>query len=198
MVSLSEKRAFTLVELLIVAALIALLTVVALPAITSAAGGSKLTRAGQMVADQFALARQEATGKNREVQVRFVWLDEAPAGYKGVQLWAPLAKDVTDYRPIDRIAWLPEGTMISSEVKWSPLIASPMIPPTTGVFPGRGSLKYCGFRFRPGGSTDLSFDSSANFVTVVQIKDASSTTVPANYMTVQVDPVNGRTRTYRP
>jgi uncharacterized protein (TIGR02596 family) len=191
-------RAFSLIELLVVIFLIALLTTLAVPTITSVAGGTSVTRAGQLVADQFALARQDATGKNREVQVRFVWKDEVPAGYKGVQLWAPSAQDVMDYRPISRIAWMPEGTMISSDAALSPLINHPTIPETNEVFPGRGPTKYCGFRFRSSGSTDLNFNSSSNFVTVLQNKDAPASGVPANYAVVQVDPVNGRVRTYRP
>lgn len=194
----SGNRAFTLVELLVVVAIVAVLSVLALPAVTSVTNGTALTRAEHLVADQLAQARQEATGKNREVQVRFVWKDGAPAGYRGVQLWAPSAKDVTDYRPVSRIAWLPDGTLISSVAQMSPLVGSPTIPETNAEFPGRGSTRYCGFRFRSGGGTDLSFNSSSNFVTVVQDKDAAVTTAPKNYAVIQVDPVNGRIRTYRP
>jgi uncharacterized protein (TIGR02596 family) len=193
-----KLRAFSLIELLVVVAIIATLSVLAVPAITSVASGTSLARGGQLVADQFALARQEATGKNREVQVRFVWKDGAVSGWRGVQLWAPSANDVTDYRPVGRIAWLPEGTLVSGVAAMSPLIGSPTIPETNGDFPGRGPTKYCGFRFRPGGGTDLNFNSSSNFVTVVQDRDASVATAPANYAVIQVDPVNGRTRTYRP
>lgn len=191
-------RAFTLTELLVVVAIIALLTVLAMPAITSVTGGTALTRAGQTVADQFVLARQEATGKNRDVQVRFVWKDGAPAGWRGVQLWAPSANNVTEYRPVSRIAWLPEGTLLSEVDKMSPLLAGATIPETNGVFPGLGTTKYCGFRFRAGGGTDLTFNSSSNFVTVVRDRDASVTTAPANYAVIQVDPVTGRTHSYRP
>ncbi|CAN5496575.1 hypothetical protein BH09VER1_BH09VER1_42920 [soil metagenome] len=189
---------FTLLELLVVMAIIALLTVLTLPAISNISKGTSMTRAGQVVADQFVLARQEATGKNRDIQVRFVWKDDAPSGYKGIQLWAASAYDVTDYRPITRITWIPDGMLMSSQPVLSPLLASPTIVETNGVFPGRGNTKYCGFRFRSGGGTDLNFNSASNFITIVNEKDAAAGTAPANYAVIQVDPVNGRSHTYRP
>jgi len=193
-----HSPAFTLVELLVVVALVAFLMAVALPAITNVMKGATLTRAGQLVADHLALARQEASGKNREVQVRFVWKDGSPAGYRGVQLWATDPRNIREYRPITRIAWMPDGTLISPAAGLSPLLDHPTIPETNGEFPGRGLTKYCGFRFRSGGGTDLTFNSTANFLTVVPDRDSARTDAPANYTVVQVDPVNGRVRTYRP
>ena len=193
-----RRRAFSLVELLVVVAMVALLSVLVLPSITSVTRGTALTRGGQIVSDQFALARQEAMAKNREVQVRFLWKDGAPAGWRGVQLWAATPTDVTDYRPISRVAWLPEGTLVSGVATMSPLIGRPTIPDTNGEIPGRGLTRYCGFRFRAGGGSDLGFNTSSNFVTVVRDQDASATVAPANYVVVQVDSVNGRVRSYRP
>lgn len=193
-----KKRAFSLVELLVVVAIIATLSVLAVPAITSVTKGTALTRATQVVADQFTLARQEATGKNRDVQVRFIWKSGQPDGWRGVQLWAASPNDVTDYRPVGRITWLPDGTLISGVSTMSPLMAAPTMPVTNAAFPGRGSTRYCGFRFRAGGGTDLSFNTISNFVTVVYDHDATASTAPANYAVVQVDPVNGRVRSYRP
>lgn len=190
--------AFSLIELLVVVGLIALLSVFAIPALSGILGGSDVTRAGQLIADQFALARQEAAGKNSEVQVRFVWKDDDTPGYRGVQLWQPSPTNVMEYRPITRIAWMPEGTLISSISALSPLINHSTIPETNGVLSGIGTAKYCGFRFRAGGSTDLIVNSTNNYLTVVLGRDASNASLPTNYAVVQVDPVNGRARTYRP
>jgi uncharacterized protein (TIGR02596 family) len=191
-------RAFSLLELLVVVAIIGGLSVLAIPALTSVAAGTDLTRGGQLVADQLILARQEATGKNRDVQVRFVWRDDVLSGYRGVQLWAPSRNDITTYLPVSRIVWMPEGTLISSATDLSPLVADPSILEATTNFPGRGPTKYCGFRFRPGGGTDLNFNSTSNYLTVLRGTEADATTAPANCAIIQVDPVNGHVRTYRP
>lgn len=192
------KSAFSLVEMLVVVAIIAILGAIVLPGFTSVAAGSNLTRAERAVADQMALARQEAAGRHREVQVRFLWRSDSPEGYRGIQLWVPTPRDVTRYVPYSRTVWLPDGTLLSSSTALSPLLAAATIPETTTNLPGLGSTKFTGFRFRPGGATDLPFHSSSNFVTVVRESDASATAPPANFAVIQLDPVNGRVRTFRP
>jgi hypothetical protein len=51
--------------------------------------------------------------------------------------------------------------------------------------------------FRPRGSLDLNIQSNW-FATVVLQRNASNTTAPANFATIQVDPVNGGLQIYRP
>jgi uncharacterized protein (TIGR02596 family) len=194
----SSRHAFSLLELLAVIAIVAVLSVLVVPSFTHIAAGNALTRGAQVVADQVQLARQIAAGRNRDVQVRFVWRDDEPAGYRGVQLWSSSPTNVTEYVPLSRIAWLPEGTLISSSAELSPLIAHSPIPETTADFPGRGPTKFCGFRFRASGRTDLNFNSANDYVTVVRGADAEATAAPPNCAIVQVDPVNGHVRTYRP
>jgi uncharacterized protein (TIGR02596 family) len=189
---------FTLIEMMVVMAVMVVLIAVSLPALKTVVMGTSLTQAGHLLSDQFQLARQEAAGRNREVQVRLVWTGSEPAGYRGIQLWASSLDDVTLIEPIAKMVLLPQGTLISSNTMLSPLLAHATISETNAVFPGRGMTKYCGYRFRPGGETDLPFNSSDNFLTVVQNKDAAATAAPPNFYVVQVDPVNGRTRSFRP
>ena len=65
------SRAFSLVELLVVMAVIAIVAGFAVPAVTTMLKGSQLTQGSQMVVDQIALARQTALSRNRSVEVRF-------------------------------------------------------------------------------------------------------------------------------
>lgn len=61
---LSSKAGFSLVELLVVIAMIAILTATTGPALLSSQRSSKLTDAGNRLADMAALARQSALSRN--------------------------------------------------------------------------------------------------------------------------------------
>ena len=81
------RRGFSLVELLTVMCIIIIITAVAIPAFNSITSGSNLNRAGQLISDQISLARQEATSKNRDVQVVFYNLTDGPTqGWRGIKL----------------------------------------------------------------------------------------------------------------
>jgi uncharacterized protein (TIGR02596 family) len=62
---------FTLVELLVVLAVIAIVATLAVPGINSALKGSQLDQAGQMVHDQLNFYRQYAVANNVTVEARF-------------------------------------------------------------------------------------------------------------------------------
>ncbi|XHR29726.1 MAG: Verru_Chthon cassette protein D [Chthoniobacteraceae bacterium] len=193
------KTGFTLIEILVVMAIMSLMMALVVPAFQGVAKGTGLTRGGQMVADQFALGRQMAVCRNTEVEVRFVWNRNA---YGAVQLWAPSSKNSATLVPITRMETLPAAVAIANTAVLSPLISgtagTPTIAETQGVFPSLGSVKYCGFRFRAGGMTDLAYDSTSNYVTITSLRECGNTSLPVNYCIVQVDPLSGRTRTYRP
>lgn len=194
MVRMKKIHGFSLMEILVAIAVIVILLALVVPAARDGAMGSAITRGGQMVTDQFALARQEATGKNRDVQVRFLQM-EGESGYRGIQLWGQSPTDLTIYRPIGRMQSLPDGTAIASAASLSPMITSPSL---SSVTPSNGELPYVGFRIRPGGGTDLKFDGSNSYLTIVRTREVDASGLPKNYAMVQIDPVNGRHRIYRP
>ena len=68
---LSNARAFSLVELLVVISVIAIIAGFAVPAVTTMIRGSALAQGSQNIADQIVLARQLALSRNRSVEVRF-------------------------------------------------------------------------------------------------------------------------------
>jgi hypothetical protein len=64
--------------------------------------------------------------------------------------------------------------------------------------PGLGtSYRYVQFTFRPRGSLELNIQDNW-FATVVFARHASDSSPPANFATIQIDPVNGGVQVYRP
>ena len=183
---------FSLVELLTVVAIIALLVTLTIPAFQSITMGSSLSRGGQVVADQLVLARQLAVSRNSQVQVRLVRLTNEPAGYRAIQL-AGQEMNSTNIVPLTRVTLLPEGISLAPNL--SPLLTNAATV-TNGTIPGRGT--FSGFRFKSAGGTDLPFDTTNAYLTVVYSRDSGATALPTNYCIIQIDPVTGRTKTYRP
>lgn len=183
---------FSLIELLTVVAIIAILASLAIPAFQSIAMGSSLSRGGQILADQIVLARQLAVSRNSQVQVRLVRLTNEPAGYRAIQL-AGQEMNSTNIVALTRVTLLPEGVALAPGL--SPLLTNAATV-TNGTLPGRGT--FSGFRFKPAGGTDLPFDSTDAYLTVVQARDSGASALPNNYCIIQIDPVTGRTKTYRP
>lgn len=194
--SFALNRAFSLVELLTVIAIIILITALAAPMFTSISQGSNLNRAGQILGDHLALARQKAVTLNRDIEVRFYKLpDGATSAWRGIQL---VQIDQTASgpaeKPTTRAVELPAGIAMMERNDLSPLITSSPYSGTTNVAL-RGQVDYRSFRFRPDGTTDAA-DITKNFVTLGSSTDTA--TPPKNFYTLQVNPVTGKAAVYRP
>lgn len=191
----TRPPAFSLVELLVVMAVIVVLMAVAVPALNSVLAGSGVGRAGQMISDAFVLARQEAVSKNRDVYVRFLkFADGADATprWRAVQIWS---KDpAPNGKALGKLMKFPEGVYISTGTTLSPLLenATDKGSQTLATY---GTVDYAAFRFRATGQIDGSMAGS-NWVTVQSATDTSSP--PQNYYTLQINPITGKVLTYRP
>lgn len=192
-----SKRAFSLVEMLVVISILVVVMAIAFPAMNHISRSITLSRAGQMVADQFYLARQEAITRHQDVQVRLVWLSDKAEGPGAIQIWQSDPRDITRLQASGPLVQLPQGATISPESKISPLLINPLVMTGTDTFPGLGEVKYIAFSFRPSGETSLPFNAKDCFVTVTNLQETRQTP-PANFCTVQIDPKNGRTQIYRP
>lgn len=180
---------FSLVEMLVVVAIIITLAVVTVPAFNAIAIGSNINRAGQILSDQVALARLTATTRNRDVEVRIFEIPEASqTAWRGVQLYIveQTASGPTNI-PFGRLVTFPDGIVI--DASRSPL--------STGIagnthLPQYGTRDYCGFRFRANGSLGVGASGVDNYLTI--IKEGA----PDNFYTIQINPVTGKVSEYRP
>lgn len=182
-----------------------LLLSLAVPALNGVMEGGRLTQAATTLAGQFSIGHLKAIGENRPITLRFIRGKDDKASFDRIQL---LATSNNTLVPVDRVATLPVGTAIAQSATLSSLFdPDPALDPSltekaaTGSdpsVPGLGTAyKYIQFSFRPRGSLDLDITKKW-FVTVVLLRADQAAGVPANYITLQLDPVNGGFVTYQP
>lgn len=197
-------RGFSLVELLIVVAMVAILSVLTITALGSSMRATRLTQGTQQVLDQFHLARQFALTRNRTVETRFYqFTNESDRGWQAMQNFE-LKEDGT-VEPLGRMVRLPEGVLLGASAELSPLLVAnrakiwtatdPQISlPTVGTAYATRKL-----RFHPDGSTDLPVGGNHWFVTLhSDEKNETLTALPPNFSLIQVNPWTGRPQLYRP
>lgn len=200
--------AFTLVELLVVMAVIAVLIALVAPVTSGLLRGNLLTQSGETVTDQIILARQSALTNSRIVEVRFYQLPKngksGPTSYSGIQ--TVMLEESGRKRPLGKIEVLRTGIIFLADEAHSTILVPPTNYPLSvsghEVLAGFGQqdCSYVGFQFLPNGSTDLDPTASSGwFATMV---DGNKSVVvggtPADYYTLRVEPLDGHVQTFRP
>lgn len=187
-----------------------LLAAISIPALTSVMNSYNLSSAGQSLLGQLTLARQDALANNCAVQVRFYQTPNAKGAmvYRAIQIFRETsdAGGAAKVTPLTSPSLLPDGIWIvynSAQTNASTLFNTATsgarasagdpaypLPPPNGVSP------YIYFRFRPNGRTDLA---SPSLITIaVESAPLVANSLPANFITLQIDPVNGSIRSYQP
>ena len=195
------RSAFSLIELLVVVAIIGLLMTTAAPALNSVLENGRLTQATTLVVNQFTLARQKASAENKNITLRFIRKDTS-SSYDRIQLVT--LDSASNATPVSRLTTLPMQTAIASDTALSSLMSlgeSSASSTKDPSIPELGtSYLYRQCTFRPRGSLDGSPLTITDkwFATVVLQRNASNTTAPANFATIHIDPVNGGLQIYRP
>lgn len=215
-----SSRAFTLVEMLVVMAIIAILTALVTPSLTSVLKANSLTQGSQDLIGQLALARQEALTKNHPVEVRFYQYadpnlsgeiagDPSTGKFRALQAFS--ISDTGFAAPIDKVEHFPTTFMFDSGPTLSSLISlaaagstsGPVLtkgPQTFGIPVADKNFNMVAFRFNPDGSTNLGPTPNGGwFITshLIQYGDRLAK-APPNFATLQIDSSNGSLREFRP
>lgn len=199
-----SSTAFTLVELVIVVALISMLFIVAVPYTMGALQSASLTSSGNTLMQKLAQAQQRASTENRPVAVDFFYYDlDGIPGCHAIQLvsYDPATNATT---PMEPPVYWSEGRVVLLDGVLSPMFTTNVLPVNTGTAT-REPFKKLEATFRrlilyPNGSTSLRIPLREAYLTFVSTKNYQKdiATPPPNYYTVQVDPVTGRGHAYRP
>jgi uncharacterized protein (TIGR02596 family) len=171
-----------------------------------------------MLSDQISLARQLALSRNRAVEVRFYRYgdpespgenatDPSTGRFRAIQSF-----EITESGaaiPLNKMQKFPStvllhdgeySSIISDSSQQPPKKARPADPAIAGGV--ERNYEYVSFRFYQDGSTNLKptgGDSGGNwFVTVMNSTDAQRKIEDVNFFTMQIDPVSGSTKSYRP
>ncbi|XHR28894.1 MAG: Verru_Chthon cassette protein D [Chthoniobacteraceae bacterium] len=221
----SARGGFTLLELLLVMAIVVAVMSTAAPAVRGTLDGVNLTGAEELVEGQLSLARQIAMSRNLPVEVRFYQdtsISSNPWRIVGMVIpaistgqskdeWVAAPAMLPGTVIVDTTAGKDFSTVltnISADVPTSanPDPVGPWKSQESNSAPYRVRGKsYIAFRFQPNGSTNLpaSADASSNqawSISLKNLKDRSTNgvTPAANYIAVVIDPLTGRTLSYRP
>lgn len=205
----SRENAFSLLELLVVVAVILVLASLAVPAFNSIGRASSLTAGTQAMVGALEQARQLAISRNRPVEVRLYKMAEygqpgtaSPVIYRALQLFVidsgPNGTIVTN--SISRMTKLSSPVIISTNTETSSLmdLQENPAPPGMKISEAGENYRYRSFRFRPEGGTDLNVSSNWFLTIHGQNDKIEGDGMPANFVTIQVDPQTGRTRVFRP
>jgi uncharacterized protein (TIGR02596 family) len=198
-------RAFSLVEILVVIVIMVILMAVVIPASSSLMGGMNISSSAAMVNDELNFARQTALSRNRDVEVRFYELGSKFEGnnkqFRAFRSFLIDGIDPAGWKPLSRVKKLSEPVILSGDSTYSTLLDAANgngLTKSSENLPGLGNVNYVSFLFRANGDTSLKPVTKKWFLTLYSEKALSGAGLPPNYFTVQIDPVTGRTRSYRP
>jgi len=167
--------------------------------------------------DTLSGARQMAITRNLKVEIRFYQLassaDANDKACRAVQLF--LVQSTGKLSPITKVIYFSEPVIISDSKSKLPNTSttSTLLAPTDGsgndttdyintaaMWPVHGvaSYQYVSFYFLPTGETNL--DPTKNwFATfVLETDPVTANNLPANYITIGIDPSTGKAISYRP
>ena len=205
--SLHRRHSFTLVELLVVLAIIALLSALALPAIRSALESDGLSAGAQEVADQVSLARQLSSSRNVTVEMRVFKMYGTNGSYTGgnylngyTAIQSGTYTSTGTWQATTRLLRLPQNIAIAENANVSAAFSSFSAPFTNALAGESYNALYYPFEFRPSGIVTPVATMTNYCLTVLPTRYAQQTTITGikNYAVVQINPTTGTPLIFRP
>jgi uncharacterized protein (TIGR02596 family) len=194
-----SQRAFTLIEVLAVLGIVAILMAGASPVLFSAIKANRLTSAASVVTAKLNEVQGLALTFASDFEVRLLSAAgdglDSPESLQVFTLPDPSASGSEDeWQPVGSPELLPDGLAFSRNERFSSVLKAPS---SEVVVSATDRRTLATIRFFPDGSTNLP-ESENWFITVVENSQRDTDVLPANFTTVQIDPVTGKLETYRP
>lgn len=204
---LVARKAFSLVELLTVVAIIGILAALVVPAMSSVSRSYKMTASGHAVLNTLVQARQAAITRGYPVQVRIYKLpgydqptSAVPSSFRALQAFVEGDPVMTNGVATAPLTPLSRAIFFSAPVEVladkSSLLSLPQTAPQEALPGYNKNYSYVSFRFKPSGQADISASTSG--LVLVLPTDAREGGLPKNFRAFEVDPVTGAVRDYAP
>lgn len=191
-----RRRAFSLLELLVVMGIMGLVLVMTLPALNSTREGLDVTRGTDIVVDSLNLARQQAMSLNRPVVVRFynsAAEEDGADGFSRLQLF--VLQDDGTLEASTKMQRLPDRVLISGAAGMSNFLTNAPTTPSP-AFPAETGLLASELTIRRDGSADLT-PGQSSYLTVVPRRQRDKSD-PDNFGIVTIEPSNTTIAQIRP
>jgi uncharacterized protein (TIGR02596 family) len=181
------REGFTLIEVLAVLAISSILAFETISMVQGVVDAQNVQGAALMVRGQLELARQIAITKDEPVQCR-LYQNSANTGFFALRA----VFDGTEI-PVMRLNYLPTQIVITNSEAYSTLKQAAAVVSgvdTVGI--------YIAFRYRVDGSTDLDPTSTYTMTLLTARNGVTATRLPSNFITLELDPITGKTKSFQP